>query len=72
MKLMECVPNFSEGRDHAVLDAIAKQYPKWSIYKDVYGITYNQKTGAKKTYKVTLLNKDKKINVKLDENGNFL
>lgn len=23
MKLMECVPNFSEGRDHAVLDAIA-------------------------------------------------
>ncbi|MFO7659970.1 MAG: glutamate formimidoyltransferase [Candidatus Cloacimonadaceae bacterium] len=23
MKLMECVPNFSEGRDHAVLEAIA-------------------------------------------------
>jgi len=23
MKLMECVPNFSEGRDHAVLDSIA-------------------------------------------------
>ncbi len=23
MKLMECVPNFSEGRDHAILDAIA-------------------------------------------------
>ncbi len=23
MKLMECVPNFSEGRDHVVLDAIA-------------------------------------------------
>ena len=23
MRLMECVPNFSEGRDHAVLDAIA-------------------------------------------------
>jgi len=55
-----------------VLDAIAKQYPKWSIYKDVYGITYHQNTGAKKTYKVTLLNKDKKIHVKLDENGNFL
>ncbi len=25
MKLMECVPNFSEGRDHAVLDAIANE-----------------------------------------------
>jgi len=25
MKLMECVPNFSEGRDHAVLDAIAAE-----------------------------------------------
>ena len=23
MKLMECVPNFSEGRDQSVLDAIA-------------------------------------------------
>jgi hypothetical protein len=55
-----------------VLDAIAKQYPKWSVYKDVYGITYHQNTGAKKTYKVTLLNKDKKIHVKLDENGNYL
>ena len=25
MKLMECVPNFSEGRDQAVLDAIANE-----------------------------------------------
>ena len=25
MKLIECVPNFSEGRNHAVLDAIAAQ-----------------------------------------------
>ena len=25
MKLMECVPNFSEGRDQAVLDAIAAE-----------------------------------------------
>jgi glutamate formiminotransferase/formiminotetrahydrofolate cyclodeaminase len=25
MKLMECVPNFSEGRDHTILDAIAAE-----------------------------------------------
>ncbi|MDZ7612626.1 MAG: nicotinate-nucleotide adenylyltransferase [Flavobacteriaceae bacterium] len=55
-----------------VLESVAKQYPKWSIYKDVYGITYHQDKGAKKTYKLTLLNKDKKIKVKMDENGNFL
>ncbi|PKN73521.1 MAG: glutamate formimidoyltransferase [Candidatus Cloacimonetes bacterium HGW-Cloacimonetes-3] len=32
MKLMECVPNFSEGRDHAVLDAIA------NVIKGVNGV----------------------------------
>lgn len=32
MKLMECVPNFSEGRDHAVLDAIA------AVIKGVNGV----------------------------------
>lgn len=33
MKLMECVPNFSEGRDHAVLDAIA------NVIKGVKNVT---------------------------------
>ncbi len=33
MKLVECVPNFSEGRDHKVLDAIAQEI------KTVKGVT---------------------------------
>jgi len=32
MKLMECVPNFSEGSDKAVLDAIA------AVIKGVSGV----------------------------------
>ena len=33
MKLMECVPNFSEGRDMAVIDAIA------ASIKEVNGVS---------------------------------
>ena len=32
MKLMECVPNFSEGRDHAVLEQIS------NVIKECKGI----------------------------------
>ncbi|PIU58183.1 MAG: glutamate formimidoyltransferase [Deltaproteobacteria bacterium CG07_land_8_20_14_0_80_38_7] len=33
MKLVECVPNFSEGRDHNILDAIAAEIKKVSNVK---------------------------------------
>ncbi len=55
-----------------VVQAVAKQYPNWAISKDVYLVNYNDEKGASKKYKLRLTNRDKRIWVKTDENGNFL
>lgn len=57
----------------SVFDAIIDKYPNWDVVEDTYKVNYYGKTGiAKKQYKVKLKNKDKKIIVKLDEDGDFL
>jgi hypothetical protein len=55
-----------------VRTAVVKRFPGWGINEDVYRISYNQDDGAKKMYKLTLVNGDKKMRVKLDETGAFL
>lgn len=55
-----------------VRNAIAERFPKWDISKDVYKVTYNQKSGASKNYKVKLKNGDKTMRVKVDDTGKFL
>lgn len=52
--------------------AVLDKYPKWTITKDVYVVNYNDKSGAKKTYKLKLENGNETIRVKTDEFGNFL
>ncbi len=58
-----------------VLESIARTYPNWKFTKDIYLVNYHD-TGNKakinKEYKITLENMDKKIKVKVDEEGNFL
>lgn len=56
----------------AVTKAVVKRFPKWKITKDIYLITYNEKDGAKKKYKLKLKNGDERLKVKLDDGGNFL
>ena len=56
----------------AVRDAVVKRFPQWSITKDVYLVNYFEESGAKKTYKVTLQNGDKRMKVKTNEKGEFL
>ncbi|MCP4977622.1 MAG: nicotinate-nucleotide adenylyltransferase [Maribacter sp.] len=56
----------------AVRDAVAERFPKWTIVKDAYRVTYNQKTGANKSYKLKLKNGDKTMRVKIDDTGEFL
>lgn len=53
--------------------AIGKRFPGWGVAKDLYSVRYYQSTGVtKKMYKVTLKNGDKKLKVKVDEDGNFI
>ncbi|QXP58353.1 nicotinate-nucleotide adenylyltransferase [Olleya sp. HaHaR_3_96] len=55
-----------------ILFSIIKRFPKWGIEKDVYLVNYTEDKIAKKKYKITLTNGDKRIKVKLDGDGNFL
>ncbi|MBT8301335.1 MAG: nicotinate-nucleotide adenylyltransferase [Maribacter sp.] len=56
----------------AVRDAVADRFPNWEIVNDVYRVTYNQKKGADKSYKLKLKNGDKTMRVKVDDKGGFL
>ena len=55
-----------------VAGAIAKRFPGWTISKDIYLVNYHDAKGANKKYKVTLINGDERIKVKMDAEGNFL
>jgi len=56
----------------AVRNAVAERFPRWTIVNDVYRVTYNQKVGANKSYKLKLKNGDKTMRVKVDDTGEFL
>lgn len=57
----------------AVKKAIAERFPNWSISKDIYRVTFHQRSGeAKKQYKLVLENGDKRMRVKVDEDGEFI
>jgi hypothetical protein len=56
----------------AVREAVAERFPNWEIVNDVYQVTYNQKKGANKSYKIKLKNGEKTMKVKVDDTGEFL
>lgn len=55
-----------------VVQSLMKNFPDCSILGDVYSVWYHYKTGAKKSYKITLLSNDKQLKIKTDENGTIL
>ncbi|ARV15960.1 nicotinate-nucleotide adenylyltransferase [Polaribacter sp. SA4-12] len=56
-----------------VATAVVERFPKWVISKDVYLVSYSDdKKKAKKVYKLTLENGNKRLKVKTDANGKFL
>ncbi|PWK20701.1 nicotinate-nucleotide adenylyltransferase [Xanthomarina spongicola] len=55
-----------------ILQSIEKRFPNWNVTKDVYLVKYRESEGSKFTYKITLENGNKRIKVKLDEQGKFL
>ncbi len=57
---------------NSVTDAIGEKFPGWKISKDVYRVSYTQKKGAVRRYKVVLDNGVETVRIKIDENGVFL
>ncbi len=54
-----------------VKEAILDRYPGWTISKDLFLVNYYEETGAKKKYKLKLVNGDKTMRIKTDEYGNI-
>jgi len=55
-----------------VLKTVINKYPGWSISKNTYSVTYNQRKGADRSYKLILENGNRRIKVKTDGVGNIL
>jgi len=58
----------SDGIKTALLD----RFPNWIVTDNVYRVTYSEDKGAKKIYKLTLKNGDKKMRVTMNDKGTFL
>lgn len=57
---------------NTVSKAVMDRFPKWQVESDVYLVSYTEEKGAKKTYKLKLMNGDERMKVKVDETGTFL
>lgn len=71
--IMRTIEKFNDvALPEAVGKAIYERFPNWEVVSDFYKVTYNNKKGANKTYKVKLQNGDKSMKLKLTEDGKFL
>ncbi|PZR25563.1 MAG: nicotinate-nucleotide adenylyltransferase [Citrobacter freundii] len=71
-KLLQTAERFKNtALPSAVRKAVAKRYPNWAVTDDTYVVKYDELDGAKRKYKMTLKNGDKRIRIKADENGNL-
>ncbi|WP_297705870.1 nicotinate-nucleotide adenylyltransferase [uncultured Eudoraea sp.] len=72
-KIMRTIEKFNDIKlPAAVSKALLERFPNWEITSDVYRVTYSDKKGAKKHYKLKLQNGDKTMKVKMNEDGEFL
>lgn len=55
-----------------VINSISKTYSKWAITKGMYLVKYHHDKEILKNYKVLIEKNNKRIRVKLDENGKIL
>ena len=72
-KILRTVERFNDiSLPTSVRDAVVDRFPGWTITKDVYRVTYHEKKGVDKSYKLKLENGDEVLRVKLNEKGKFL
>ena len=72
-KIVRTIEKFKDIKlPDGVLTALLDRFPNWVVIDDVYRVTFSEDNGAKKTYKLTLKNGDKKMRVKMSDDGTFL
>ena len=72
-KILRTIEKFKNVKlPESVNNAILDRFQGWVVSEDFYLVRYHENKGVSKTYKLTLVNGDKKIRVKLDDKGNFL
>ena len=72
-KIIRTIEKFKDVKlPESVNNAIVDRFPGWVVSEDYYLVRYHETKGVSKMYKMTLVNGEKKIRVKLDEKGNFL
>ena len=55
-----------------VRSAVVSRYPNWKITSDLYQVKYEDDSGARTIYKLTLQNGSKRLKTKVNEKGDFL
>ena len=72
-KILRTIEKFNNIKlPTAVSEALLDRFPNWTVASDVYRVTYTEKMGAKKVYKLKLENGDKEMKIKMNEDGDFL
>lgn len=72
--IMRTIERYSDVKlPKPIQQSVAKRFPSWQVTKDIYLVQYREDGGdAKKVYKLTLVNGDKRIKVKLNDQGTFI
>jgi hypothetical protein len=72
-KILRTIEKFKDIKlPSAVTKALLERFPNWDVVSDVYRVTYTDKMGAKKHYKLKLQNGERTMKVKMNEDGEFL
>jgi hypothetical protein len=72
-KIIRTIEKFKDlALTDGIKNALLERFPNWTVTNDVYRVTYSEDKGAKKIYKLTLENGDKKMRVKMSDDGLFL
>ena len=72
-KVMRTIEKFQDIKlPTAINKALAERFPNWEVVSDVYRVTYSDKKGAKKSYKLKLKNGDQVMRIKMTDEGEFL
>ena len=72
-KIIRTIEKFENIKlPESVNQAVLDRFPGWVVSEDAYLVRYHETKGVSHTYKITLVNGDKTLKVKLDDKGNFL
>jgi len=72
-KIIRTIEKFKNVKlPESVNNAVLDRFPGWVVSEDAYLVRYHETKGVSKTYKLTLVNGDQTLKVKLDDKGNFL